>query len=77
MTYKDLKIEDKCLVHRYIYYVLNTNVVSDYAYDCMEKIAREKADEKHPIHLVGSSNPDSYSDVVKQIAVQLLKDAED
>ena len=69
MTYDKLPIYDKCMVHRYRYYVMNEPLISDSIYDAMERKAREEAPEGHPILAVGSSLADSYPDHIKEIAL--------
>jgi NAD-dependent DNA ligase len=71
MTYDELPIEDKCMVHRYLYYVKNNPIISDQEYDQLERKAVETADENHPIHRCGSDMEKSYSDEIKLIANSL------
>lgn len=66
--YDKLSIEDKCLVHRFLYYVLCDPIISDYEYDQMELVAKKNAVDSHMIHKVGSSLVSSYSEEIQQIA---------
>lgn len=70
MTIKDLKIEDQCMVHRYLYYVVGTPMISDYDYDMLEKIAVLNAPKNHPIHSTGSDLESSYKKNIIDIANQ-------
>lgn len=69
MKYEELSLADKCLVHRYRYYVLNDPTIADSIYDAMEKKAREECDYNHPINGVGSSLSSSYPEYIKEIAL--------
>jgi len=53
--------ETEVMAHRYIYYVLCDNVISDPEYDLLEREARELCHESSPIHGVGSSLASSYT----------------
>lgn len=60
-------IEKEVLVHRYIYYVLNNNIISDMEYDALERKAREQLPATSLIQGVGSSLASSYpEEVVKE-----------
>jgi NAD-dependent DNA ligase len=59
-----LNIPDQALVHRYLYYVLDNPVISDYDYDMLEKAARKLVNESHPINSPGSSLRQSYPDYI-------------
>jgi NAD-dependent DNA ligase len=72
VEYSDLKKEDRCLVHRYLYYVMDTPIISDYIYDAMEREARKFADENHPILKVGSSLAKDYPEHIVNIAKKEL-----
>lgn len=65
---KEISVEDQCMVHRYLYYVKSTPIISDYEYDMLEKKALETAVEDHPIHLPGSDMEKHYSDEIIAIA---------
>lgn len=66
------QLADKCLMHRYLYYVLCEPIISDMQYDIMEKKAKETCDAEHLINKPGSSLKSSYSeDIIKQ-AKELL-----
>lgn len=71
-NFKKLSIADKCLVHRYLYYVKCTPVISDFEYDILERQALNKAPMDHDIHEVGSSLDSSYSFEIKEAAEELL-----
>ncbi len=68
-----MKIEDLCLAHRFLYYVLNQPVISDFEYDKLEKQALLVADEDHAIKEPGSDLEDSYSEEIKEIAYTLIR----
>lgn len=74
MEYKDLKLEDACLVHRYLYYVLSSPIISDYVYDLMEKEARIKLDPNHLLNKPGSSLKTIYPTHIVEIGNKLLED---
>jgi len=73
-----------CLIHRYIYYVKATSLISDQRYDGFERKLRElvaqnpkleyQADyaAECPTRNVGSSNPDDYQRRIEQLAESLL-----
>ncbi len=69
---QDLNIEDQCMVHRYLYYVLFEPIISDYEYDMLEKEAEKVAPEDHPIHRHGSDLKSSYDKKIIDIANNLL-----
>ncbi len=54
-------LEVLVMAHRYIYYVMNTNVISDGDYDKLEAQARAVLPDTSPVHGVGSSLADSYT----------------
>jgi NAD-dependent DNA ligase len=58
MSAEELEIE--VMAHRYIYYVMNDQVINDYKYDSMERHARSKLPLSSPVHEVGSSLLSSY-----------------
>lgn len=66
------KKADECLVHRYLYYIENEPVISDYKYDIMEKEALKTCDENHPLRKPGSSLKSSYSQDIVNKAKDLL-----
>jgi len=74
MTYKQLSIADKCLVHRYLYYVKAEPVISDFEYDVMERQAlnHKKTAPDHDIREVGSSLESSYTFEIREAADELL-----
>lgn len=70
---KNDELADKCLIHRYLYYVLSEPIMPDAQYDAMEKKAKETCEENHPINKPGSSLKSSYTeDIIKQ-ANELLE----
>ena len=71
---KEISLPDKCLVHRYLYYVENEPIISDMEYDIMEKEARKIAEETHPINKPGSSLRNSYSDYIIKLAEEWKKE---
>lgn len=71
---KEISLPDKCLVHRYLYYVENEPIISDMEYDIMEKEARRVAPENHPINKPGSSLKSSYSDYIIKLAEEWKKE---
>lgn len=68
----ELSLPDQCMVHRYLYYVLNRPIISDYAYDQLEKQALVGIDENHPLNRCGSDSESSYSDEIKLIAKKIV-----
>ncbi len=54
-------LELAVMAHRYLYYVLSTPVLSDSAYDRLEREARAALSDTSPVHGVGSSLPSSYT----------------
>lgn len=74
MTYKQLSLPDKCLVHRYLYYVKCEPIISDFEYDMMERQAlnAKKTPIDHDIREVGSSLESSYTFEVREAAGELL-----
>jgi NAD-dependent DNA ligase len=67
-----LKIEDQCLVHRYLYYVKGRPIISDYEYDMLERKAVQTAPEDHLIHSAGSDLESSYPQNIIDIANKFL-----
>lgn len=72
------------LVHRYLYYVKNSPLVSDFTYDMYERKLKELVTQNPqlafvadnqtycPTKSVGSDNPDDYPRRVEQIAEDIL-----
>ena len=54
-------LEHEVLVNRFIYYVMDSNILSDYAYDQLEREARAVCPPASPVHGIGSSLRASYS----------------
>lgn len=71
MTYKKLSLPDKCLVHRYLYYVADKPIISDEEYDNLERKAIKKAPSGHDLLNVGSGLKSSYSFEIREIAEAL------
>lgn len=65
-------IENLVLAHRYLYYVENNPIISDYEYDILEKKALKVCDEDSPLHNPGSDLMDSYSSEIIELS-KLLK----
>ena len=57
-------IEHEILVHRYLYYVEAAPIISDFAYDELERRARKLLPKDSVVHKIGSSLPSSYSQEV-------------
>jgi NAD-dependent DNA ligase len=68
------RLENTVMAHRYLYYVLNESVISDYIYDMLEREARECCPTESPVHGLGSCFARDYSEEVKGIARGLLND---
>lgn len=68
-----MTLEDLIMVHRFLYYVENSPVISDYEYDILQRQADIFCDKDSPIHKVGSDLPSSYTDNQKQLAYNLLE----
>lgn len=78
------KRRTQCLVHRYLYYVKNEPIISDYQYDMMERELKalcEKYPEVSmevenytfcPSHTVGAEDPENYPRHIEQLAESLL-----
>jgi len=67
MLPKDL--EHEVLVNRFIYYVLDDNIISDQAYDTLEREARAVCPKESPVHGIGSSLRTSYPQEVANDAM--------
>lgn len=72
------KQEQTLMAHRYLYYVKHTPVIPDYWYDKLDSEFLEKVPEtinvpQSPIHVPGSSIPESYSADEIKLANKLLK----
>ena len=57
-------IEDVILKHRYLYYVKNNPIVSDYEYDLMEAAALLLLPKDSIIQTAGSDLEESYPDYI-------------
>ncbi len=62
------------LAHRYLYYVLNTPVISDITYDVMEIQAIERtAGLLEKLNKPGSSLESDYPENIKKLAQEILE----
>lgn len=68
--YKDnnITLEDLVMVHRYLYYVLCSPVLTDAEYDVLQRQADIFCDASSPAVQVGSELASSYTPQQKQIA---------
>jgi len=64
--------EHNILVHRYLYYVKDSPIISDYIYDQLERDARTVCPETSPVHGIGSSLASSYPEKVIEDANRML-----
>lgn len=69
--WKDKRMENRILIHRYLYYVVADPRLTDGEYDVMEREAMAKLPPTSPVHLVGSSNRESYSPEIIELAESL------
>lgn len=70
--YSKLSLFDKCLVHRYRYYIINEPLISDLIYDAYEKKAKEIGIPKgHSLSYPGSDIVNNYSNEIIQIALSI------
>lgn len=65
-------VEERLLAHRYLYYVLNTPVISDYAYDRLERAALRVVPKDSALHRPGSDRAEDYPPSVVAHAKGLL-----
>ena len=65
------EIELKTLAYRYLYYVKNISLISDYEYDILEKEAIKIVDEDSMLLEPGSDLESSYSEEIKEYAKKL------
>lgn len=68
---KSLSLPDQCLVHRYLYYVLDSPIISDYEYDILEEAAKKKVGDYHLLNSPGSSLRSSYPDYIINLIEQI------
>ncbi len=68
-----MSIGDVCMVHRYLYYVRNKPIISDYHYDILENEAKRFENSNHPINLPGSDLEKSYGIFIINKANELIK----
>ncbi len=66
MKYADLSLDDKCLYHRYLYYILNEPIISDLHYDVLEKLAKEE-NSNSKLNTPGSTLEKDYPDYIKDL----------
>jgi hypothetical protein len=70
--YDALSLPDKCLVHRYRYYVMSKPLESDMVYDLFESTAKERGiPEGHALLEPGSSKENDYPKKVISVALGL------
>ena len=70
-----LKLANQCMMHRYLYYVVNRPILTDIEYDMLEKEATKDLAKLHPNHAIfkpGSSNDCDYHEFIKQKALDIL-----
>lgn len=67
-----MSIGDVCLVHRYLYYVKGSPIISDQQYDILEREAVRFEKRTHPVHFPGNDLEDSYSNKIKNTAIKVL-----
>ena len=66
-----IELENLVMAHRYLYYVKNESVISDYNYDMMEKKTLKIVGNNSPLHKTGSSNKEDYSQSIIMLSEQL------
>lgn len=66
-----MTIEQQVLVHRFLYYVLDDPVISDFEYDRLECRARSILPLESPVHGVGSSLRSSYPAEIEALALSM------
>lgn len=69
---EQLRLEREVMIHRFLYYVLSTPVISDFEYDIIEAEARKICLPDSPVHGVGSSLGSSYPAEIKRLAGERL-----
>lgn len=67
------QLELSVMAHRYLYYVLADTILSDSAYDFIEREARSVCPPESPVHKLGSSLPSSYTRAQVEYANHLLE----
>lgn len=70
-----LKLANECMMHRYLYYVVNRPILTDIEYDFLEKEAIIDLEIKHPNHPIfkpGSSKEIDYHPLIIKQALALL-----
>lgn len=67
------KAEELVLIHRYLYHVLGEPLITDHAYDVLERKARAICPLSSKVHAIGSSLERSYPKEIKAKALNLLK----
>lgn len=65
-------IERLTLAHRYLYYVKNQPILSDRAYDLLEKEALLAVSHDSPLQKPGSDKEDDYPPQIRNLAQVLL-----
>lgn len=64
-------LEEQVMAHRYLYYVKAKPVLSDHAYDMLEREAVALAPTRSPVHQIGSSLAADYPDYIVKIAERI------
>lgn len=65
-------LEDLCLAHRYLYYVVGRPVISDFDYDRLERMARAQCISRDSLlSRAGSDREDDYPTAIKELAAAL------
>ena len=76
ITHKSgLKLANQCMMHRYLYYVVNRPILTDVEYDILEKQAILSLEINHPNHPIfkpGSSKEIDYHPLIIKQALELL-----
>jgi NAD-dependent DNA ligase len=67
-------LEKIVLAHRYLYYVLNSPVISDEEYDRLEQQVLPTVSKDSMLHLTCSECEEDYPNEVINYAFQMLKD---
>jgi hypothetical protein len=67
-----LSLADQCLIHRYLYYILNAPILQDREYDMLERAATHESEDipvDHPIWRPGSDLRESYPENIADLAL--------
>lgn len=71
------RLELEAMAHRYLYWVLDKPVITDQAYDDLERMACKVLPASSPLHGVGSSRAQDYTEAQKVRAYELLREHRD